>query len=352
MVKNKKILIPLIIAGFIIIIGIIFGTVDYFRIKNDKYPIFCIKTENRQEFTETWWGLGYKIQRELTVETGKSMRESTNLRFGLWLYTRKVKFEVKKQNQEVETDSGNYLFTFNKITNCSNQKKLYYTDSLGRNYYLNCLDDVIVNFDNKSVSLKDAFTNKDITIEKIINNLTYDVGYYDGGTSIYKDGGSTKYSNNGFSVLKCHTLGELAGEGGNRDIYIGPLLMSYEENFCDYDIKPTYNLDGHSNLFGTRISYSNKTNQLLIATIIPLQTVDDIDELILDIYYNDSHLFSSEYNEDIKKEYSIAEYLDELIISKNIKIEQETLKDSLKINIKYCIKDNCKTETMKLSDIY
>ena len=46
----------------------------------------------------------------------------------------------------------------------------------------------------------------------------------DGGTKIYED--ADNYTDNGLTLIKCNTL------DGNRDIYIGPKDMEYQESFC------------------------------------------------------------------------------------------------------------------------
>ena len=52
---------------------------------------------------------------------------------------------------------------------------------------------------------------------------------FDGGTKIYKDGG-TEYTNNGITIINCHTL------DGNRDIY-GPKNMTMQVIFVKIIMK-------------------------------------------------------------------------------------------------------------------
>jgi hypothetical protein len=100
----KKKIVVMCIVG-IIVLGIIFGIVDFIRIKNNVYPIFCIKLEDQQRFTETWWGLGYKLERELPVKGNKLLSNSIDLKFGLWIYTSEIKVkekEIKEDEEEVD----------------------------------------------------------------------------------------------------------------------------------------------------------------------------------------------------------------------------------------------------------
>ena len=65
MIEMKKVLkIVLIIIGVILILGLIFFGVDYYRVKNQEKPIFCIENpagEASDGGTKEYWGLGYKV---------------------------------------------------------------------------------------------------------------------------------------------------------------------------------------------------------------------------------------------------------------------------------------------------
>lgn len=88
------------------------------------------------------------------------------------------------------------------------------------------IDSATVNIDNKKQDLGEAISLGKINIEEIINELKIYGELNDGGTIIYKDGGTKKYLTDYYTIIKCHTL------DGNRDIYIGDKDMEYEENFC------------------------------------------------------------------------------------------------------------------------
>ena len=62
MKKNLKIIVILI--GLVIILGVIFFTVDYNRVKNNQRPIFCIRHPGgtlNDGGTVEFFGLGYKV---------------------------------------------------------------------------------------------------------------------------------------------------------------------------------------------------------------------------------------------------------------------------------------------------
>ena len=109
----------------------------------------------------------------------------------------------------------------NKKENCIGNLDLYYTDSKGNNYYLYCLDSLIVDYGDRTLELNKALDRKQIGMD-----FVYEEVKKDGDVITYKDGGSLKYSNSNFSLLSCETL------DGNNDYYFGPSDMEYREGFC------------------------------------------------------------------------------------------------------------------------
>lgn len=76
----------------------------------------------------------------------------------------------------------------------------------------------------------DAIYKDVIKADEVISNLEVSSILRDGGTTIYKDGGTSKYNFDEFTIIKCN---KIINTGiYNKDIYIGPKDMDYEENFC------------------------------------------------------------------------------------------------------------------------
>lgn len=105
--------------------------------------------------------------------------------------------------------------------NCIGNLDLYYTDENGNNYYLYCLDKIVVDYKDRSLELNKALDRKQITMD-----FVYEEVKKNGSAISYDDGGSLKYSNDKFSLLACKTL------SGNNDYYLGPSNMEYKEGFC------------------------------------------------------------------------------------------------------------------------
>lgn len=92
------------------------------------------------------------------------------------------------------------------------------------NIYVYCLDDLILFQDDDLIDLKYKIQDDEKYLDELINGLKLVAELNDGGTKIYKD--TDNYTNNGLTLIKCNTL------DGNKDIYIGPKDMEYQESFC------------------------------------------------------------------------------------------------------------------------
>lgn len=92
------------------------------------------------------------------------------------------------------------------------------------NYY--GIKKAIINLNNEKLDLADSLAEGKITLEELLEDLKKTNELNDGGTLIYKDGGTKKYLTDNYTIIKCNTL------EGNKDIYIGDKDMEYEETFC------------------------------------------------------------------------------------------------------------------------
>ncbi len=130
--------------------------------------------------------------------------------------------EIKKidQNYDIETEEKN---------TCFGDTKEYYKDG-EQTIYLYCLNQINVYDDNNKISLKDYIQKNNLTIDEaiyhLVSKLNLEETLWDGGTKIYRDTQDEKTTNNGLTVIQCHTL------ENNQDIYIGPNSMQKNDQFC------------------------------------------------------------------------------------------------------------------------
>lgn len=123
--------------------------------------------------------------------------------------------EFKVEDSEKQTK-----LVITKTDNNSVKFDLYYSDD-DVNYYIYNLDKIIVDYGDRKLDLNRALETKQITMDFILKYVK-DNGRVDG----YWDGGTIKYTNDDFTVIKCKTI------EGNNDYYFGPSDMKYKEGFC------------------------------------------------------------------------------------------------------------------------
>ena len=98
-----------------------------------------------------------------------------------------------------------------------------------RNVYFYCIDDQFtVNVSGSKIPIKEFLLSNDDAFSLLEENLQREEGPSDGGTQIYKSIKGSEFSSKGFTYIRCNRL-----DGSNTDIYIGPIELTYQNNFCN-----------------------------------------------------------------------------------------------------------------------
>lgn len=84
------------------------------------------------------------------------------------------------------------------------------------NLYYYGIDEVKIKVNNKTMALEEALRSGKMTIDGLVIKANKDFP----NAKVYKDGGSTEYYYNNYTIIKMHTL------DGNRDVYIGTKDMT------------------------------------------------------------------------------------------------------------------------------
>ena len=95
-----------------------------------------------------------------------------------------------------------------------NNQELYKNNSNFDLYYYG-LDEVNISVDNETMSLENALKSGKMTIDGILIKANQDVSNGKIKSEVYKDGGTTEWYYDTYTIIKCHSL------DGNRDVYIG-----------------------------------------------------------------------------------------------------------------------------------
>lgn len=96
---KRKTKIELIILLSIIVSAVTFGIIDYERINNDKYPLFCLKIHDEAYLKENCLGLGYNITRYISSQPLEKLSEDTSVNFKIWFLKSE---EIKYRTEELE----------------------------------------------------------------------------------------------------------------------------------------------------------------------------------------------------------------------------------------------------------
>ena len=99
-------------------------------------------------------------------------------------------------------------------TKILNNQELYKNNSDFDLYYYG-LDKVNILVDNKTMSLEDALKSGKMKIDGILVKANQDESDGKIKSKMYKDGGTTEWYYEDYTIIKCHSL------DGNRDVYIG-----------------------------------------------------------------------------------------------------------------------------------
>ena len=113
-------------------------------------------------------------------------------------------------------NSNNINVAYSKQKTCSNSIEYITEDDYS--IYTYCLDNLYIRKNNILTDFKEYYQNN----PNLINNLIKKSKEIE----IYRDGGSIKYQYDNLTIIKCHTL------NGNKDIYVGPKNMEFENDFC------------------------------------------------------------------------------------------------------------------------
>ena len=117
--------------------------------------------------------------------------------------------------------TNNYTVDIKNSKKCNNEAKEYYKDG-DTKVYLVCIDKITLKDGNKKVSLKKYLKDKDNSIEKVTDELI---------KKVVKEssllGGTIKYSNNGYTIIKCKT------SDNNNDVYIGTEDLDINKGFAN-----------------------------------------------------------------------------------------------------------------------
>ena len=226
--KNKKTLIAIIVILALILLFLISMRLRDKRVDDENYNSFVGTV---LEETTTYMIVEPNEDEEERKSSDKiQINYGTDHRDYLFGIGRKVIINYTgyiKETYPAQIDTDNILIDGYKEfelavekSNNKNKTKILNNQELYKNnsdfdlYYYG-LDEVNITVDNKTISLEDALKSGKMTIDGIIAKANQDEENGIIKTALYKDGGTTEYYYETYTIIKCHSL------DGNRDVYIG-----------------------------------------------------------------------------------------------------------------------------------
>ncbi len=110
----KKDYIVILMLLYIVILGIITGYKDKARVNTGIEPKYTIKIINQAGNKVTYWGLGYKIIRYVSVSPKESFSSSPGVKFGSWFM--EYELPVYWDMNDYGTKEPNFIATIIEVT--------------------------------------------------------------------------------------------------------------------------------------------------------------------------------------------------------------------------------------------
>lgn len=271
--KNLKILL------IIILLFITLGIIDYFRVKNDHFPLFAINIVNNKNNNQLFIGPFYFIKREYR-EQNERFSESFNVKFNFI----KLKFNSKYKKEYLD-------FKYNKSDILIN-KYLNYQNSI---FYTSNIDNLEIN----SLSLEDYLKNNSVDILlknalKITNVSKYQYKIYE-------------YDK--IKIMACNSYYDEKKNNLNKEYVITDKEGNFDKNFCQKKecifkktLKVIQKIDNYS------INIIQKNNYNLTTVKI---SEDLFNKLKKDIYYDFTFLSNPSLNKnDFQNIFSTSKIID------------------------------------------
>lgn len=172
--KKKRIIIVISVLLVVVLAGFITSYIDGGRVSSGYAPKCTIKVTSKDGSKVTYWGLGYKVVRYVSVSPSEPYKNSRGVKMGSWF----MKYELVSTINSVDDFYKTVLTQYNDIRDLSKDYSI--SDAKKDNCYVigsSVNDKLFLGFTSKYNKKKDAFvrvvqstTEGDI----IITDVLYD----------------------------------------------------------------------------------------------------------------------------------------------------------------------------------
>jgi len=123
--KNKILIIIGILVTILLLSGLVTSYIDSARVRNSIEPKYTIKIVSENGNKVTYWGLGYKVVRYVSVSPNEPYENNRGVKYGSWFMEYKLEDSlitpedvndkiinyIKKENNDTKNYSYNYVDT-------------------------------------------------------------------------------------------------------------------------------------------------------------------------------------------------------------------------------------------------
>lgn len=124
--KKQKTVFIVVILFIFVSLSLIFGMVDYKRIRYGSDPLFMIRVTSGEKSVHHYIGLGYRVERKVGVSYSQPFANSEYVRFGTWFFTKEMKIlkaepdylKIRSESQELQANRGGYCWEEEELFVC------------------------------------------------------------------------------------------------------------------------------------------------------------------------------------------------------------------------------------------
>ncbi|MDO4376463.1 MAG: DUF4362 domain-containing protein [bacterium] len=172
--KKKKIIVVIGVLLIIVLAGLITSYIDGGRVSNGHEPKCTIKITSKDGSKVTYWGLGYKVVRYVSVSPSEPYKNNRGVKMGSWF----MKYELVSTINSVDDFYKTVLTQYNDIRDLSENYST--SDAKKDNCYVigsSVNDKLFSGFTSKYNKKKDAFVrvvHSTTEGDVIITDVLYD----------------------------------------------------------------------------------------------------------------------------------------------------------------------------------
>ena len=135
-------------------------TIDYHRVKNNKFPLFTVKITKQGSNKEFFVGSFYQVKRIYKNNRQEKLAASKEVSFGPWFFSFPIKYKYSILDRNIE-------FEVERKEHCLKEKDFYFSYN---DFFFNkaCLDEVYLISKSEKKVLRDSIISDEFSLNQIL----------------------------------------------------------------------------------------------------------------------------------------------------------------------------------------